>query len=326
MLQALVEAALQGQDQRLVTRCDVGGIVTAFEDFGVYDPDTLRSTLHASMPALQLALGGTAPPSFLPLLKTKLGEQETPAPPEAAAGACLPNVQLPTPSPAPPALAAQLPLVVTVRFNGRILAERTTLNVVPTATFEQVARARIQTALGAAEAHEYTTMQLAVSLFPTADHRPSEKSGAAISDTVAGAFALGYPHVLLAFSTPVYGCARRPATGVDATEKLMDAARAVHANLCLPVQYAQKEEGGTLNFELALYNAILEQCADEQLGVIATDRDSCQDLLHHGGAAGGAQAHGPARGRCKEEAEEGHEIGCSAPAKLSSAGHKRMPR
>ena len=85
MLQALVEAALQGQDQRLVTRCDVGGIVTAFEDFGVYDPDTLRSTLHASMPALQLALGGTAPPSFLPLLKTKLGEQETPAPPEAAA-------------------------------------------------------------------------------------------------------------------------------------------------------------------------------------------------------------------------------------------------
>ena len=108
MLQALVEAALQGQDQRLVARCDVGGIVTAFEDFGVYDPDTLRSTLHASMPALQLALGGTAPPSFLPLLKTKLGEQETPAPPEAAAGACMPNVQLPTPSPAPPALAAQL--------------------------------------------------------------------------------------------------------------------------------------------------------------------------------------------------------------------------
>ena len=140
MLQALVEAALQGQDQRLVARCDVGGIVTAFEGFGVYDPDMLRSTLHASMPALQLALGGTAPPSFLPLLKTKLGEQQSPAPPEAAAGACLPNVQLPTPSPAPPAMAAQLPLVVTVRFNGKLLAERTTLNVEPIATFEQVAR------------------------------------------------------------------------------------------------------------------------------------------------------------------------------------------
>ena len=125
MLQALVEAALQGQDQRLVARCDVGGIVTAFEDFGVYDPDMLRSTLHASMPALQLALGGTAPPSFLPLLKTKLDEQQTPAPPEAAAGACLPNPPLPTPSPAPPAPAAQLPLVVTVRFNGKLLADST---------------------------------------------------------------------------------------------------------------------------------------------------------------------------------------------------------
>ena len=49
MLQALVEAALHGQDQRLVARCDVGGIVTAFEDFGVYDPDMLRSTLHACL-------------------------------------------------------------------------------------------------------------------------------------------------------------------------------------------------------------------------------------------------------------------------------------
>ena len=37
---------------------------------------------------------------------------------------------------------------------------------------------------------------------------------------------------------------------------------------------------------------------------------------HHRGAAGGAQAHGPARARCKEEAEEGQKIGCSAPAKL----------
>ena len=51
MLQALVEAALQGQDQRLVARCDVGGIVAAFEDFGVYDPDTLRSTLQPRCPS-----------------------------------------------------------------------------------------------------------------------------------------------------------------------------------------------------------------------------------------------------------------------------------
>ena len=50
MLQALVEAALQGQDQRLVVRCDVGGIVTAFEGFGVYDPDTLRSTCTPQCP------------------------------------------------------------------------------------------------------------------------------------------------------------------------------------------------------------------------------------------------------------------------------------
>ena len=163
--------------------------------------------------------------------------------------------------------------MVTVRFNGKLLAERTTLNIKPTATFEQVARARLQAALGAADAAQYATMPLSVSVFPTADHRLSEKTAAAIIDPVAGSFTLGYPHVLLAFSKPVYGCARRPATGVDGTAMLMDAARAEHSNLCLPVHCAPKEEGGALNFELTLYNAILEQCADEtRTRALATPR------------------------------------------------------
>ena len=81
-------------------------------------------------------------------------------------------------------------------MNGKVLAERTTLPVPPTATWEAVARARLEAVHDAAEVQGYMSTPLAVSLFPTADHSPSDRVSAAISDTVAGGFALGYPHVL----------------------------------------------------------------------------------------------------------------------------------
>ena len=75
-LLGLVEETLRGRDQRLVQLCDVPGIVNALEGFGIFDLEMLADNLEMSSPALQLALGGTAPPSFLALLKAQLGKRQ----------------------------------------------------------------------------------------------------------------------------------------------------------------------------------------------------------------------------------------------------------
>jgi hypothetical protein len=264
-----VEATLEGQDERLVARCDVPGILAAFDYFGIFDVATLLSSIETSPTALQLGLGSSAPQSFLGLLKTQLLRAAPPLSPidaaQAQAGA------------APPPML----LVVTIQFNGKVLAERTTLRVPPTATWEAVARMRLETVLCVAQSKTYASTALRVSLFTSAEQRASDCVGAAISDTVAGAFALGYVWALLAFEVPVYSCARRPACGLDAIALMMGKARAKAAGteLELPAPYQQKEEDNKLDFELALFNAVLEQCEVDGLGVAACELDACRELL-----------------------------------------------
>ena len=86
-LHELFYATLHGEDERLVARCDVPAIVKAIEDYGVYSVDALRSTLDVSLAALQLALGGSAAPAFLPLVKTKLESDQTQQPATPQGGA-----------------------------------------------------------------------------------------------------------------------------------------------------------------------------------------------------------------------------------------------
>ena len=177
-LHELFYATLHGEDERLVARCDVPAIVKAIEDYGVYSVDALRSTLDVSLAALQLALGGSAAPAFLPLVKTKLESDQTqPATPRGGAFSTPPPRQPPF-SAAGGSGAEQVPLVVTVKFNGRSIAERTTVFVVPTSTFEQVALARIQSVMGSEEAQKYAQFPLTVSVFRTADQLPSDRSAA----------------------------------------------------------------------------------------------------------------------------------------------------
>ena len=124
--------------------------------------------------------------------------------------------------------------MVTVKFNGRSIAERTTVFVVPTSTFEQVALARIQSVMGSEEAQKYAQFPLTVSVFRTADQLPSDRSAAAISDPVGGAFLLGYAHVLMSFTAPVYSCVRPPSAGANPFVRMMDDAQNDASALALP--------------------------------------------------------------------------------------------
>lgn len=176
-------------------------------------------------------------------------------------------------------------MVITVKFNGTTIAERSSVPVPLTATYEEVARLRL-----GEQAPEYSSMPLEVNLFPDGRQREVDRTGAAISDCVGGNFALGYAFAVLSFSAPVYGPENAPAKGVNKFHEMMAAARG-DSTLCLPLPYKPSEEGGSLNFELSLFNAILSQCERQALG-------------HRVCPAHSAQAGRPAGSRSKKQAEE----------------------
>eukprot|EP00966_Prymnesium_polylepis_P144422 3335075-Prymnesium_polylepis.1 len=76
-----------------------------------------------------------------------------------------------------------VPIVITIKMNGKPVGERTTLNVQSTATWEVVARARLEAVVSVEDVSSYMSMPLAVSLFPDAEHSPADRVGAPISDT-----------------------------------------------------------------------------------------------------------------------------------------------
>jgi hypothetical protein len=136
-LRAAVEATLLGRDERLVTKCDVPGILTVFERWDIYDVDTLSANLASSFADLQRDLAPVAALSFLGLLKATIG-RETSAPPPftpTSAPPTMPSTRAPHYSPPlnPPS-PTTVPLVVTIKMNGSVLGERTTLPVSPFAT------------------------------------------------------------------------------------------------------------------------------------------------------------------------------------------------
>jgi hypothetical protein len=47
----------------------------------------------------------------------------------------------------------------------------------------------------------------------------------------------------------------------------------------LPDPYQPKEEGGQLDFELRLFNALRNECEQEGLGVRTCDKSVCNELL-----------------------------------------------
>jgi hypothetical protein len=233
-LRDVVEAALRGRDDRLVAKCDVLGILAVFERCDIYDVPTLAANMDSSFAELRKELEPVAAQSFLALLKATVAaslRQSSPSTPSSAPPTAPQPPFCPSPlhPPSPPITA--VPLVITIKMNGKVLCERTTLPVPPTATWESVARTRLEAVLDAAEVQAYMSMPLAISLFPTATHSPSDCVRAAVSDTVAGAFMLGYPHVVVALSPRVYGCARPAARGADAPARMMaDAVQEVHCH------------------------------------------------------------------------------------------------
>ena len=111
-----------------------------------------------------------------------------------------------------------VPLVVTVKLIGPMLAERTALMVLPTITWEQVARQQLQTVNGAKYARELLSAPLTLSLFRTAEAELFSRGGyQRCCWRPLHAWLRSRRSELL---TPLHRCVRRPTTGVDALARM----------------------------------------------------------------------------------------------------------
>ena len=132
-LREVVEATLHGRDERLVAKCNVAAILQVFDRWDIYELDTLASTLTASFAQLQADMEAVAARCFLGLLKDTLAKSarsvppETPssAPPESPFTEARPFFSPPLHPPPPMAV----PIVITIKMNGKLVGERTTLSV-----------------------------------------------------------------------------------------------------------------------------------------------------------------------------------------------------
>jgi len=86
-------------------------------------------------------------------------------------------------------------LVVTVKFNGKVIAERTTMQVGMASSWESVARTRLEAVLPPETVADYMGAGLKVHLFESAAHLTTQRVAAQISDPVSGGFTLGFAHV-----------------------------------------------------------------------------------------------------------------------------------
>ena len=164
-LREAVEATLVGRDERLVRRCDVEGILTALDSYGIFDVDDLALNLETAFSALQTCLGSSAPPSFLALLKAYVRQpaEASPSTPQGVPPSTPSTCAPPSSSSVPPVKPASttLPVIITVKFNGKTVAERSSLPLLSTTTWEEAARLRL-----GEQASDFASTPLTVHLFP----------------------------------------------------------------------------------------------------------------------------------------------------------------
>ena len=125
-LRDLVESALEGRDPRLLARCDVHKILAIFDGLCIFDLDTLAGNLATSFAELQTALQPAAAPAFLGLLAATMAKKVAAQEPLLGAPPSTPSTGGP-PFSSPPSSSSAPPVVVTVKMNGKVVAERTTL-------------------------------------------------------------------------------------------------------------------------------------------------------------------------------------------------------
>ena len=275
-VEELVDGVLASVPAPLREACDRAGILQGLGELGACDLGTLGSMLDEDYAEVKAAVIDASKPAFVATLKAAIREANRgcDAPSTSSTQQHSSAAELVSGIP-----SHKIPLVVTVKFNGAVIAERTSISVSASTTFAELARTRLEAVKDETCLNE---VPLSVSLFRNADQQASDRVAAAITDQVGPPFALGYPFVLLSFTAPVHGCAPRPTGGANpfATGSFNPFNRAKGAGtLVLPEPYTPKEEGGSLSFELALFNAVLAQCTEEKLGVEASDRDACAALL-----------------------------------------------
>ena len=121
----VIEATLRTRPDALVERCDALGILSTIELYGICDINSLRDLLSDAdqLRDLRTAIGPAEPPAFLAFVKSELLRSEPALPETPVSGMGHAGFRTPgafqTPAQAP--AAETVPVVVTVKFNGKVL-------------------------------------------------------------------------------------------------------------------------------------------------------------------------------------------------------------
>ena len=150
----LVGRVLDGLDEGVRARCNRAGVLFALDGLGcAASVADLREMLAIDAAGVKAAIGDAAPGFFFVRLKQAVesggGSADFAANTAASHGTVYPDTSTAANA---ASMAVDLPLVVTIKFNGKVVAERSTLLASPTATWEAVARQRLDDMLGAKQA------------------------------------------------------------------------------------------------------------------------------------------------------------------------------
>ena len=276
-------------------RIDSDAVLVAIDNYGIYSVHDLDVVLADATYAAELKATicpHYAPPMLMVMLKRailSLKKDENPGVPVQP-----PQAQVQPPDNAVPLQTATF--TACVKAGAKVLVHPRVVTVPSATQFGGIVRGMLFEAKPT-DYDYYVTQTCAVSLYPSNLNggNPNERSAVETTVTAATLSALGMKYVVFGFAPrPVHTCAPKPpsANTVDGF--------AAMRRLQLPPRHATDADH-ELPFEKALFNAIVTQCDDEQLGVVATDVESQVD--HRGGARRHA-AHHRERGFVRRGARE----------------------
>ena len=282
----LVDATVAALAPEQRSRCDAAVILERLDkQLGALTVADLQSMLTAEFtPVVVAALVGAAPFVFVTRLKAQLAATAAASP-----GFATPPTTAAAPPPPPAAAPASAPVafMVTVKKGAAVVASARPIEVAPTEPFA-ILRSKALESLEPSLTEGICDLPATVALYRTPQHLSNTRASAELSDTVGASAALGYGHVVVAHTAPV--AEPRAAQG-NAFDTLMGNMRVPSE---LPDRYTCVE-GQELDFELALFNALVDQAEAEAAQARHRRAQAAAQRALMACACGGAHARGGAR-------------------------------
>ena len=263
---ALVDGVLAELNEAVRARCDRGTILAKLVDVGCASSATdVRQMLDADEAGLKTELNKVAPPFFFAKFKLAVasGDASADAGPGHAA-----SPTAPVQGSAGSLGVGPVSGTLAVKLGRETVVKTHSFTATASDTFESISATAVDK-YAAHRAEELAKLPASVRTYNTPLLLSNASSIAEMGDAIGAAISLGYRFIVVVHEPST---APAPPSSTCAFQRMMS------SNLVLPDLYTAGE-GQQLTYERSLYNMIVEHCQSEQLGVAATDKESCRKLI-----------------------------------------------